>query len=338
MTRQKATDFALLRSGLLPCMLVLLLTATPYSAAAAAVKDYLPFAAELYAEGKRPVLISLRRFSRDHKEFYLAVDPNTMRTEVVSAGKYHILKKTFNEIRAKNKDLCYFRAITFAEKNSRPLQNAGITRLSGTNEVYLTADLCPSSRPLDRDFFRTLTHEFGKFHKPVPISISVSGRWMEKHSEDLKWLIGLEAQKKISITWINHSYTHFYRKGLPPEKNFLLSEGTNLSHEILQTEKDLIESGALPSVFFRFPGLVSNRELFSKMIDYGLIPVGSDAWLAKDQLPVEGSIILVHANGNEPEGIAKLYALIAEKEKEIASGRWAPGDLRTGVAKSLKIY
>ena len=40
----------------------------------------------------------------------------------------------------------------------------------------------------------------------------------------------------------------------------------------------------------------------------GLIPLGSDAWLAKNEWPREGSIVLVHANGNEPLGVRRLMS------------------------------
>jgi hypothetical protein len=32
------------------------------------------------------------------------------------------------------------------------------------------------------------------------------------------------------------------------------------------------------------------------------LPIGSDAWLANKVKPKEGSIILLHGNGNEPYG------------------------------------
>jgi hypothetical protein len=37
-----------------------------------------------------------------------------------------------------------------------------------------------------------------------------------------------------------------------------------------------------------------------------LIALGADAWLALDQRPNAGSIVLVHLNGNEPLGV-KLF-------------------------------
>jgi uncharacterized protein (DUF4213/DUF364 family) len=320
-------------------VLLILLVSIPYHAQAASIKYYLPFSAELYTKDTKLARIALRKFSKDEKIYYLAVKPDTLHTEIVPESKYRTLKKSFSEIRAKNSDLIYFKAIAFAENNSRPLQNAGITRIPGTNAVYLTADLCPTARPLDREFFKVFISEYGKYHKPAPLSLSVTGRWMEKHPDDLKWLTVLEAQKEISITWINHSYTHFYRKGLPLTNNFLLHEGTNLENEILQTEISLIEAGTLPSVFFRFPGLVSSHGLFLRVTGYGLIPIGSDAWLAKNQEPEQpGSIILVHANGNEPEGTARFHALLRKKKKDITGGRWLMGDLRTGIIESMKIY
>ena len=320
------------------CILVIFFVSIPFPGQAAAIKDYHPYTAELYTKDKKFARIALRKFSKNDKKYYLVVEPDTLRTEIVPEGEYLIIKRLLGEIRAQNRNLSYFKAIRCAENNSGPLQNAGIARLPGTNAIYLTADLCPSSRPLDRDFFNILISEYGKYNKPSPVSLSVTGRWMEQHMEDLQWLIGLEAKKELSITWINHSYTHFYRKRLPLQNNFLLHEGTNLENEILRTELRLIEYGALPSVFFRFPGLVSSRELFSAVTAYGLIPIGSDAWLAKNQEPQPGSIILVHANGNEPDGIARFHALLRKNRKDIIDGRWIMRDLRTGIIESLKIY
>jgi len=65
--------------------------------------------------------------------------------------------------------------------------------------------------------------------------------------------------------------------------------------------------------------LVSDTALFNKVTSFGLIPVGSDAWLAKNQTPTEGSIVLIHANGNEPYGIKKFIELIKKEKGNIIS-------------------
>ena len=326
------------RTGILIGILFIAIASCTNYINATALLNYRSFTAELYTSDKRLAVIALRKFSQNDKEYYLAVDPKTLQTEIIPGDKYLLIKMPFREIRARNTNLNYFKAMHHAEKNSRVFQNAGITHIPGRGAVYLTADLCPAGRPLDRSLFTDLIREYGTYHKPVPLSLSVTGRWMEDHPCDLKWIISLEKQKEISITWINHTNSHYYKKNLPLLKNFLLHEGSRIDDEILQLEARLIESGMLPSVFFRFPGLVSTKEVFLQVTDFGLIPVGSDAWLMKNQQPASGSIILVHANGNEPGGVQRLRALVQKKKKDIMNGQWVLRDLREGINESMKIY
>ena len=103
---------------------------------------------------------------------------------------------------------------------------------------------------------------------------------------------------------------------------------------MLDTEKKMLEAGLVPSVFFRFPGLISNPDIFYKITGYGLIPVGSDAWLGKDQWPKKGSIVLVHANGNEPIGISRFKELVEKERKNILNKRWILYDLKESVTEN----
>jgi hypothetical protein len=98
----------------------------------------------------------------------------------------------------------------------------------------------------------------------------------------------------------------------------------------------MLERGLTPSVFFRFPGLVSDEKLFHIITSFGLIPVGSDAWLAKNQWPKNGSIVLVHATGNEIIGIQRFLRLIQEEQKKISNKHWLLFDLRESTAKMEK--
>jgi hypothetical protein len=84
----------------------------------------------------------------------------------------------------------------------------------------------------------------------------------------------------------------------------------NLDTEILLTEQYLLEHNQTPSVFFRFPGLVSNTMLLNQLKKFGLIPLSADAWLAKDEPITPGGIVLVHGNGNEHSGITLVNPLI----------------------------
>jgi hypothetical protein len=66
----------------------------------------------------------------------------------------------------------------------------------------------------------------------------------------------------------------------------------------------------------------------------GLVPVGSDAWLAKNQRPGEGSIVLVHANGNEPLGVRRFLELLRTERERIRAGTWQLLDLRESVVET----
>jgi hypothetical protein len=202
--------------------------------------------------------------------------------------------------------------------------------------VTLTADLCPSGRPLDRRIFTAIFEQFKKVEQPVPIALSITGIWMRQHQQDLEWLKEMNMKGEIYITWVNHSYNHRVSKTQPLKQNFLLEPGTDVNFEVLGTEQAMLKNGLLPSVFFRFPGLVSDKQLIYKITDFGLIPVGSDAWLAKGQQPQSGSIVLIHGNGNEPVGVNDFISLLKSKTKSIAKKQWLLYDLRESVETTFE--
>ncbi len=251
--------------------------------------------------------IAIRQYVRDGRPFYLVVHPDTLATSLHdrSAGPPFPIQAPGG-----GQNLPYLRALTRYTNLDHPLQNDGLKRgefpLRG---VFLTVDLCPSRKPLDRTLFIRTAALSERFGRPVPIAVCISGGWIRAHPEDLAWLAMLSREGNLSVTWINHSDTHPYHPGQALEKNFLLSPGVDFRKEVLNTEVRMIENGLTPSPFFRFPGLVSNARLMGDLRRLSLIPVGSDAWLAKGRRPVDGSIILVHGNGNEPQGLALLFEL-----------------------------
>ena len=178
------------------------------------------------------------------------------------------------------------------------LQNAGLVhgRAPGS---YFTGDLCPSSKPMDRAFLSRLPTE----RPPTPIALSISGLWLKHHFDDYRWLLDRQADGAFVITWTNHSYHHQFKRGVPFDRNFMNSPGVDPDREILDTEQLLIANGQTPSLFFRFPGLISSAPLMQAAREKHLISLGADAWLADGGKPKPGSIILVHPNGNEPVGL-----------------------------------
>jgi len=178
------------------------------------------------------------------------------------------------------------------------LENAGLTHGASAG-AYVTGDLCPSSRPLDRSFFDKLAAS----ERSAPVALSISGLWLTRHFSDYAWLLERQSEGALDITWVNHSYHHQFRRGLPIDRNFMLMPGVDSDAEILRTERLLIANGQVPSLFFRFPGLVSNAPLMQAARRHHLIALGADAWLAINQRPRPGSIVLVHPNGNEEIGL-----------------------------------
>lgn len=258
--------------------------------------------------------IAIRKYYSGTTPYYLVANPMTFATEVVPAEDCKSRKIigacgyfTMQELLATP----YMKALVKYTAPPYILQNYGITHAEKpVDGVFLTADMCPSAKPFERKFFNTLVALSEKNHKPMPIALSISGLWIIGHPDEFNWLSKQKNERKLQIIWVNHSFSHVYYADLPLERNFLLEPHANITHEILETEKLLLEHGQLPSVYFRFPGLISNEKLILELGKYGLIPIGANAWLAKEQKPKLGSIILVHGNSNEPQGIKKLMPLL----------------------------
>jgi len=281
--------------------------------------------------------LTLRTFDNNGKTCYFLVDPITLATKVDEAGLYHFEPMTWDAIKTQFKRTPYIRAIDKAEKASLAIQGAGIeTGMPKQTGISLTADLCPSRHALDRTVFTELFTAFRDVERPVPIALSITGVWMRQHPADLRWLKQLEANKEIAVTWINHSYNHRVSPTAPLQKNFLLEPGTDINYEVLETEKAMLKNGLMPSIFFRFPGLVSNEQLVGKITGFGLIPVGSDAWLAKGQKAHPGSIVLIHANGNEPVGVKDFIKLLHQNSDAITKKQWMLYDLTESISNEFQ--
>lgn len=275
----------------------------------------------------RPLVV-LRRFEQGGRQRALVVDPSSLNTEIDSSPPPAACSR-WAAVRAALSGTPYGQALADAERHETGLQDAGLVHaLPSGAGVVLTVDLCPSRRPLDRSLFQSVIAEFEPEERPVPFAVAVTGVWMAQHPDDLAWLLDRVNRGDAAITWINHSFSHRFAPGAPLAHNFLLEPRTDLEAEILRTEQAMLEHGMVPSVFFRFPGLVSSRELFDRVVAHGLVPVGSDAWLAKGQRPTGGSIVLIHGNGNDSLGVKDFLRLVHTEGLKIRERDWLLLDLR----------
>lgn len=257
--------------------------------------------------GKR--LLAVRSFKSDGVPRLLAVDPEKLASYDLPADSL---------TRSGDAGADAFRATRLARAlskyNSPPyrLQNGGAVRAETQVEgLFLTVDLCPSKRPFERELFEA-TAALGN-GRAVPVAVMITGVWLSTHPQELSYLKEAIAAGKLAVTWVNHSYQHHYDPKVPLAENFLLAPGTDPLQEVLQAEQLLLSQGLVPSPFFRFPGLVSDGAWMQRLKELSLIPIGSDAWLAKGEAPRPGSFILVHGNGNEPKGVKLLLPILKEK-------------------------
>jgi hypothetical protein len=243
--------------------------------------------------------IAIRAMTIKAKPWLLLVDPNALTTRLESAACWTCEPTDEDSLKAT-------RFMSAVERSAETpgiahrtfLINAGLTHSAAPGD-FITGDLCPSNRPLDRRFFEKLETN----GRATPVALSISGLWLKDHAGDFQWLRAQAASGALDILWTNHTYHHPYAKGRADAATFMLTEGIDPDFEILETERLLIANGGTPSVFFRFPGLVSSSPLMLAVRRHRLISVGADAWLAKGQKPGPGSIVLVHPNGNEEIGL-----------------------------------
>ena len=324
-----------MRNRLLATIFLLLLTVCGFPQA---VSSYMPYYAIATLRNHDKPSFVLRRYIQNNTVYYLVVDTDNLTVSLEPEKKLTLKPDSLKGLLKTYPDCTYSRAWYKAQGNAKPLQDAGISHaIPDKNGIILTIDLCPSEKPLDRSIFIEILHQLSDIEKPVPLAISISGHWLLKHQDDLNWLIKLDRRNKIDVIWVNHSFNHYYNKALPLYLNFMLMKGTNVDQEVLLNEKTMIEHNLVPSIFFRFPGLISGPRVFKKVMDFGLIPIGSDAWLAKGEHADDGNIVLVHANGNEPLGIKKFIDLLHRNESNIHSGQWKLFDLRESVIKEADI-
>ena len=281
-------------------------------------------------------VIILRRFVKSGRACCFTISPQSLKTKILTEDSVNIHQASWEIIRSRYSSTPYLLAMKQAEKYSDNFQNAGFKRFQPSQKgIDITIDLCPSQLPLDRIVFTDLINEIGQVEKPVPIAVSVTGRWIRWHPGDLKWLDSLERTGELDIIWINHSYNHYTYKDVPLNKNFMMAPGTDITSEVLRTEIALLQKNIVPSIFFRFPGLVSDQVMYNKILSFGLIPVGCDAWLAKGQWPTNGSIVLIHANGNDQLGVRDFIKLLKNKREEVLSKRWELFDLRESLIEDV---
>jgi hypothetical protein len=287
-----------------------LLFSSPAPAAAGTITGYRSIFQPCY-DGAGELRFAIRRYKIAGRPHVLLVNPKTFETTVAPIASLNDFEAPVGlaAIQATPFD----RALTRYTSPPYRLQNHGAVRAAlPADGMFLTVDMCPSRRPFEKEFFTAVAGLSRRSGRPTPVALCMTGLWLENHRDELAWLVQQVRDGRLAITWVNHSFTHPYDPKTPLARNFLLSPGIDFEREVLATEQLMLANGLVPSPFFRFPGLVADGMVLEKLRQLSLIPIGSDAWLAKGEQPKQGSFILVHGNGNEPAGIARILPLLRD--------------------------
>ena len=269
------------------------------------------------SDQKEQKLFSLRRFQLGRDESQLLVNPQTLKTVILKSSCVACSAMRKADYQNSN----YGQWLDGSMSSPYPLQNDGITKGPARSAaVAVTIDMCPSRKGISQKVYDRLLQISADQGQSFPVGVAMTKAWLESYPRSFAWLKTQLLQKRLDIVWINHSATHPYRKNQSLEHNFLLSPGINFTSEVLGTEATLIRAGVTPSIFFRFPGLVSSREQVLTLGNWGLIALGSNAWLAKGERARAGSVILIHGNQNEPAGEELFLNYVESKTADIA---WA---------------
>lgn len=208
-------------------------------------------------------------------------------------------------------DTVYDRLLHTAE-----LKTIGSDKADNSKEFYLTVDFCQSVSPWDAEIFEILEELYEYTGRPQPVALCMTYLWMERFPKETAVLKDLQSEGILDITWVNHSMTH------PVADNFLANPAVDFEAEVLEMEQYLLKSRIAFSPFFRFPGLIYNDRRLEELRSLGLINLGASAWLAKGEDAFDGSIILIHGNGNEPYGIKLFRELYENNRDKFLGSKW----------------
>ena len=171
------------------------------------VENYRPVFEQCHS-GLGVTRLAVRRFSVDGSSLMLTVDPSGLATSLEHAQCWSCADTDD----LAQKDTRFMRAVAAplqhavnSVKEPGVVMNAGLSHGQGEGS-FITGDLCPSRRPLDRAFFEKLE----TLGPRTPVALSISGLWLVHHWADFEWLRQKSRAGLIEIAWVNHSYHHPY--------------------------------------------------------------------------------------------------------------------------------
>ena len=258
----------------------------------------------------------------------LVVDEESFATSLVAASALAQSTRTANAD-DHVQDTPYSRSLAGVAGRGAALEHlsAASPNLGADEAFALTIDMCQSHKPWEKRLFDWAVALSEKLHEAIPIGVAMTGVWAKAHPAELEQLQTWERAGKLAITWINHSSTHPLHclDASCRRAEFLTAASVDFDEEVLGEERVVLARGMIPSTLFRFPGLVHDANRLRQLERLSLMPLDADGWIAKGQPIRPGAVVLVHGNGNEPEGIVGFLRQVEAPARAaaLASGKSA---------------
>lgn len=191
---------------------------------------------------------------------------------------------------------------------------------NATLRPTITVDMCQSRREWEGEFYEWMVSLGDRTGQPQSVGVVMTGLWAHRHFENFRQLVTWQREGRLDIRWINHSYHHQLSQDSSGTYWFLTDQDVDLTKEALDLEMLLLRQGVMFSPLFRFPGLTHDRRTLAELNDLGLFPLDADGWVAKGEPIEDGSVVLLHGNGNERAGIEMFMDFMEPREQDIIDG------------------
>lgn len=142
--------------------------------------------------------IAIRQYDMADGLYYLVLNPHTYKLNIRDSKSID-LSKTVPPLHFQGTP--YAKALLTYSFPPYRLHNYGIVQGdSASGQFFLTVDLCPSKKPLDRELFNRTIELQQSRDEAVPVAVAISGLWMRRHPQDLEWLRSQMEESKLNIT------------------------------------------------------------------------------------------------------------------------------------------
>jgi len=265
--------------------------------------------------------LAIRAFELDRTVYYLTIDPNTLTSQITLADKAAVESLKRSAAQIGDKDNQYQQLIQYTRQKP-DMASLGL-HWAKPNAGFpdIVWDVAHQNQAWRTDWIAKLLGLI-KPNTPLRLAICVQGNKLLQHKLEIAWLQSQEKTGKVKLYWVNHGSGLWGRTKMGWATDALMSPDADIVAEVFDTEKQLLSMGLAPSVFYYVPGWVTDSQISQELIDFGLIPLGSDDAFAKAEQNKLGKLSFVSELGRVVESEALFIEHITQNPQYLRQHVW----------------